>query len=232
MKNTKIGIRFQSCPVRSFAQSLPLIVVAGSLLFATSARAHHAMGSQTPVNAFEGLMSGIAHPVIGFDHLAFIVAVGLLAAVSRASFLVAVSFVLAAMVGTALHVVGLSIPGVGLLISGSILLFGALLVVKRSMSALMALSLAAIAGSFHGYAYGEAIFGAETQPLVAYVIGFTSSQLLIAVSAFAIGRIVLRDSTGEPFGAKLRPAGLVLCGIGMTFLFLQVIDLLVPLSSG
>jgi urease accessory protein len=122
------------------------------------------------------------------------------------------------------------IPGVELLISGSVLLFGALLVIKRGMGALTVLSLAAIAGLFHGYAYGEAIFGAETQPLLAYLVGFTLIQLLIAVSAFGIGKIV--QSADEPFGTKLRPVGLVLCGIGIAFLFSQVMDLLVPLSNG
>jgi len=232
MKNTKIGICTQSRPPRCFAQSFSAIVALGSLMFATSARAHHAMGGQTPVNALEGLISGIAHPVIGLDHLAFIVAVGLLASVSRPGLLVAGSFMLAAMVGTALHVIGLDIPGVELLISGSVLLFGVLLVIKHGMGALTVLSLAAMVGLFHGYAYGEAIFRAETQPLLAHLVGFTLIQLLIAVSAFGIGKIVLRKSADQPFGAKLRPAGLVLCGIGIAFLFSQVMDLLVPLSNG
>ena len=190
------------------------------------------MGGQTPVNALEGLISGIAHPVIGLDHLSFIVAVGLMASVSRPGLLIAGSFILAASLGTALHAIGLDIPGVELLISGSVLLFGALLVIKRGIGSLTVLSLAAIAGLLHGYAYGEAIFGAEAQPLLAYLVGFTLIQLLIAVSAFGIGKIVLRNSTDEPFGAKLRPAGLVLCGIGIAFLFSEVMELLVPLSNG
>ncbi len=123
MNNTKIGICTQSRPPRCFARSLSAIVAVGSLIFATSTRAHHAMGGQTPVNALEGLISGMAHPVIGLDHLSFIVAVGLLASVSRPGLLIAGSFILAASLGTALHAIGLDIPGVELLIAGSELHF-------------------------------------------------------------------------------------------------------------
>ena len=47
-----------------------------ALALAPSAHAHHPMGGATPGNLFEGLASGLAHPVIGLDHLLFILAVG------------------------------------------------------------------------------------------------------------------------------------------------------------
>jgi len=47
------------------------------LVFANPTSAHHTMGGGMPSNFFEGFMSGLAHPVIGVDHLAFIVALGL-----------------------------------------------------------------------------------------------------------------------------------------------------------
>ena len=44
------------------------------------ASAHHFMGGKVPSNFLTGFLSGLAHPVIGLDHFAFVVAVGLLAA--------------------------------------------------------------------------------------------------------------------------------------------------------
>src|SRR5262249_57584778 len=38
--------------------------------------AHHMMGGRTPSTFMEGLLSGLGHPVIGLDHLAFLLAVG------------------------------------------------------------------------------------------------------------------------------------------------------------
>jgi urease accessory protein len=214
------------------AGALPAVAVAASLFVASSADAHHLMDGRTPTNGFDALVSGFAHPVIGLDHLAFIITIGLLSAVVRPGLLLAVAFVLAAMAGTATHLVGLAIPGVESIISASVLLFGILLAVKRAPSDWIVVSFAAVAGIFHGYAYGEGIFGAETEALVAYLVGFTCVQMAVAAAAYAIGRIVLgRQNEAEPAGAGLRPAGLVICGIGFTLLSVQMLDALVAVVT-
>ncbi|MEQ9123470.1 MAG: HupE/UreJ family protein, partial [Alphaproteobacteria bacterium] len=64
-------------PTQALAVAL---AAAASALAAAPAFAHHAMGGDMPGNAFEGFVSGLAHPVIGIDHLAFIVAIGVIAA--------------------------------------------------------------------------------------------------------------------------------------------------------
>ena len=45
--------------------------------------AHHPNGGETPSNFIQGFLSGLGHPVIGIDHLVFVVAIGLLAALSK-----------------------------------------------------------------------------------------------------------------------------------------------------
>ena len=50
-----------------------------TLLAATPALAHHPMGGEVPQTFWHGLLSGFGHPVIGIDHLAFVVAIGLAA---------------------------------------------------------------------------------------------------------------------------------------------------------
>lgn len=209
-----------------FWQAKTLAVTTGVslLLLAYPAMAHHAMGGKMPSNFFGGFTAGIAHPLIGPDHFAFIVSVGLLAAIKRRGILIPIAFVLSAMLGTGLHLVGLDFPGVELFVSGSVLLFGTLLVMKHSPKTTVVVVLAAVAGMFHGYAYGEAIFGAEMTPLLAYLIGFTIIQLIVAASAFWISKTFLQRSQHP----SLRSVGLVICGIGLAFVSSQIVDVIFP----
>jgi len=50
---------------------------------------------------------------------------------------------------------------------------------------------------FHGYAYGEAIIGATTVPLVAYLLGFSLIQWIITLAAHKIGRSIQQQSSGQ-----------------------------------
>ena len=122
---------------------------------------------------------------------------------------------------------GLNLPAAELIISASVLLFGILLALKNRPNTAIVVGISAIAGIFHGYAYGEAIVGAEMGPLMAYLLGFTSIQAAIALAAYWIGRRFLSASTGQ-LRPTLRSAGFVLCGIGGTFLSTLVVESLFP----
>ncbi len=212
-------------------QFLPLTTAFLVLLMSTPALAHHPMGGETPSSFIEGFLSGLAHPVIGVDHLAFIVAIGLIAATKRHGILITIAFVLSAMVGTGLHLIGFALPGAELLISGSVLLFGILLVLKDSPNMVMIMALAAMAGMCHGYAYGEAIFGASPAPLLAYLLGFTAIQLGIAISVMTLSQALSRHQEAPQKLTRLRPAGFILCGIGTAFFSSQLIDTILPMLS-
>lgn len=190
------------------------IVAAGTLL-AQPALAHHPFGGSTPDSPLAAFLSGLGHPVIGLDHLAFIIAAGLMAAAMGRGLSIPVSFVLASLLGTGVHLIGLALPVPELMISASVLGFGVLLALKRRPNHRVVTGLAAAAGLFHGYAYGEAIFGAQMGPLVAYLAGFAAIQTAIALGAYWIGRLATRIA--EPRGLGLRFAGFVLCGVGATF---------------
>jgi len=194
------------------------------LLSATPVFAHHALGGGTPSNFWEGFLSGIAHPTIGFDHFAFVIATGLLATLKPQGILIPIGFLLAAMGGTGLHLMGIDLPLVELMVSGSILLFGALIVIKDSPKTSLIMALATLSGLFHGYAYGEAIFGASIVPLLSYLVGFTVMQVIIAGSAYAIAKKFL-DST------SLKSAGFMIFGVGLAFMSSQVVNLLFPLPK-
>lgn len=221
-------------PSRSLLQKLQKVSLLGApilliLSAASPAFAHHALGGSTPSNLFEGFISGLAHPIIGIDHFAFVIAVGLLAATTRQGFLIVAAFISAALLGTGLHLASLDLPGAELLVSGSILVFGWLLVRKNSLSAWAIVALAAIAGIFHGYAYGEAIVGAGMTPLFAYLVGFSLTQLVIAVSAWAVGRALIhQQSEAAALTPPLKTTGWVLVGIGLAFFGSALIGLVLP----
>src|SRR5262245_55401143 len=91
---------------------LATATVALVLLFAADpASAHHVMGKR-PETFAQGVLSGLGHPIIGLDHLAAVVAVGCLAALYRIGALLAIGFVLAVIAGAAVHVQGMTFPGV------------------------------------------------------------------------------------------------------------------------
>lgn len=194
-----------------------LLVWIGILGAAEQAAAHHPMGGKIPSNFLEGLMSGLGHPVIGFDHLAFVIATGLVAVSLSGGLFVPGAFVLTAMLGTGIHLLAIDLPAPELVIAGSVVLFGAMLLTGRQFDQKLLMGLAAIAGLFHGYAYGEAIIGAETTPLLAYLIGFTLMQLGIAIAAMKLGQFAGRKAASVPFN-PIQVAGFCICSVGVVFL--------------
>jgi urease accessory protein len=93
------------------------------------------------------------------------------------------------------------------------------------------IGLSAASGLFHGHAYGEAIFGAETTALTAYLVGFTIIQLAISGAAFFGAQKVLKGDFVN-ISPNLRSAGFVLCGIGATFLASNISSLIFPAIKG
>ncbi|WP_228021891.1 HupE/UreJ family protein [Vasconcelosia minhoensis] len=214
-----------SCSLRQ-AGRVAFLAMMG-LLFSSPALAHHPFGGETPDSVFEAFVSGLGHPVIGLDHLAFVIAAGLLAAVMGRGLVIPVAFVIASLAGTGIHLMSLDLPAPELFISASVLVFGILLAMKSQPNRATVAGLAAIAGVFHGYAYGEAIVGAEMGPLVAYLVGFAVIQMAIALMAYWVGRAVSQQAA-EPSGIGLRFAGFVICGVGGTFLSTLIVDTMLP----
>lgn len=196
-----------------------------ALLLTAPALAHHPLGNQTPSTFIEGFLSGLGHPVIGLDHLAFVVAVGLLAATRARGVILPITFVLTALVGTGIHLAEVSLPWAEFWISASVLAVGLLIAFGGQFPTLALTVLAGFAGIFHGYAYGESIIGATPAPLTAYLLGFTAIQLAIALGAFWLGRRGLEVKTApesQP-SSHLRKAGWAIGGIGLALTYAQVL---------
>jgi len=206
--------------MRAYAGAGGLVAVLMSL--SHTAQAHHAMGGRTPSTLFEGLLSGLAHPVIGLDHLAFVVALGLLAIGARSRLTIPALFVAMTLLGTGLHLMRVDVAAVEVLVALSVLAAGALLATNRRQPLALLLPLAALAGLLHGYAYGESIVGAESTPLAAYLLGFGLVQFAIALAARWAGARLLTAADGRAMLRVSRASAAAVCAIGMLYLGLAL----------
>jgi urease accessory protein len=173
--------------------------------FAPAAYAHHLMGGEVPTTGWQGLLSGLGHPMIGIDHFAFIVGVGCMSRMVGQVQLFPLLFISGSVVGCCAHVLGYTIPWSELAIALTLAL-AAVVVGTRSRAPIGALATAiTIAGAVHGYAYGESIVGAERAPLVAYIAGFALIQYGIVVASC----LVFSIAGHHPFGERMlmRAAG-------------------------
>jgi urease accessory protein len=197
---------------------LATFAAAGLLGTAGTASAHHLMGGKIPSTFADGILSGLGHPIIGPDHLAFLVALGIVVGVGRLSLLTPFLFLVAMACGVAAHVATLNIPAAELIVALSVLIAGILIALDWHISASAWAVIFSIAGFFHGYAYGESIYGAEPTPLAAYLVGLVAVQTGVAVAIAYASRAVWIASRIGP-----RLVGAAICGVGFTVLVGQII---------
>jgi urease accessory protein len=207
--------------VKNAAMSLLLILLA--LFLASPALAHHPLGGAAPQTVAHGLISGLAHPVIGLDHLAFIVLIGLAAAFSGRAMAGPLAFIAATLAGTGLHLAGVMLPLAELVITASVVALGALVVLGRQVGGPVALAGFALAGIFHGWAYGEAVIGSTPMPIAAYLLGFGAVQFAIAAGVALVAGKLVAQGAGQ---MQARLAAAICTGIGFAFLFETVESLI------
>jgi urease accessory protein len=185
---------------------------------AEPALAHHLMGGRAPATFGEGILSGLGHPIIGIDHFAAVVAVGCLAAAHRHAVMLAIGFVIAMMCGVIIHLQAVAMPAGEMLVAGSVVLLGCMLLLRRDLSVSGALALFVFVGLIHGYALGESIYGAERAPLAAYLLGLAIIQSIIALAAMNIARVITRRDA-----IALRLVGASVVGIGLAVVAQQLV---------
>lgn len=188
------------------------------LLNAVPAYAHHPLAG-APMETFsQGVLSGIGHPVLGFDHLFFVIAVGVAAAFTGRQLLAPLFYLAAMVAGVLLCVSGLALPAVEHVIAASIVVLGSLVLMGRRLSLPTAGALFAGAGLFHGWAFGQSIAGAEAAGaavLAGYLIGLLALQWLVAVGAGYFA-----SSGWKALSSDIRPrlTGALATGVGLVFL--------------
>jgi len=127
--------------------------VAGAvaLLACAAAGAHQESGQAA------GLLSGLAHPVSGLDHVLAMVAVGLWGAVlgAPAVWVLPVAFPLAMAFGGLLGLLGVPVPGIEVGIALSAVVLGAMVLLERRPPLWLAALIVGAFAIFHGHAHGR-----------------------------------------------------------------------------
>lgn len=186
-------------------------------LFASPAAAHHPLGGMPMETFMHGLLSGVGHPLLGFDHLLFVIGVGIAAAYTRAPGRAVFAYIAAMLAGCLLMAYGVSLPIKETVIAISLLAVGAVILSGRLIPLGGALTLFALFGLFHGSAFGDALAGQESAAgspvLLGYLLGLGVLQFVLARCAGYAVRVFLRAEL--PAAVEVRLSGAVIAGAGL-----------------
>jgi len=194
--------------VRKSSARFGLVAIAATVLAPSVALAH--MGASTT----SGVISGFAHPLIGLDHLAAMVAVGLWAVQrgGRAWWALPMSFLSVMAVGGLLGAAGLSIPFVAPAIVASVLVLGALVAAAVRLPLVASSLLVGLCALFHGHAHGAEM--PATVAGLSYGTGFLLATGLLHGAGIGLG--LLAQQVG---GARwIRWAGGATAALGISLL--------------
>ena len=202
------------------------LAVALSTITLSSAFAHHPLGGEVSQTLLHGFLSGVGHPVIGFDHFAFVVAIGLIAVFHKQRSMMPAGFVLGTMAGTLLTISSIVLPLAELVITASVIIAG-VIAMRGKLTSVMPMTVgAAIMGLFHGWAYGAAVIGAEATPIIAYLAGFGLIQMVIALTAGYVAVNMWKATSAASLHPRL--AGALMAGVGVAYMVELVEGLVFP----
>ncbi|MCD6071023.1 MAG: urease accessory protein UreJ [Microvirga sp.] len=196
-----------------------LALALAGIAAATPALAHHPMGGMIPATFTQGLLSGLGHPVIGLDHLAALVGVGLVASRFARGLTLPVFWIVAMAAGVGVHLASANLPYAEALVALSVVAIGIAATMRTTLPYALVAALFAAGGALHGYALGEAIIGAEAAPLAAYLIGLVAVQTALTTGIALAARSLAKGPLAVP-SLQLRLAGLAVAVTGVAALAL------------
>lgn len=182
--------------------ALPLAMIAAQ------ASAHTGEGINT------GFASGFWHPILGWDHVVAMVAVGMWGAFlgAPAIWILPVVFPLVMAIGGAFGILGLPLPMVetGIALSGVVL--GLLVAFAVRAPIWVAAVIVGVFAIFHGHAHGAEL--PEAFSAYGYAVGFVVGTGLLHLAGIGIGYL-----TKTPVGTMaVRAAGGLVALVGAAFL--------------
>ena len=182
-----------------------LALLAAFALAAPLAQAHEGAGLAG------GFTSGFAHPLLGWDHVIAMLAVGLWGAFlgAPALWLLPVVFPLVMAAGGALGVLGVPLPAVEIGIAVSAIALGGVVAGALRPPLWVAALLVALFAIFHGHAHGTELPQAAS-PL-AYSLGFVVATGLLHLTGIALG-LLTRWPAGR-VAVRGMGAGIALLGV-------------------
>jgi urease accessory protein len=162
------------------------------VLGAAPALAHH--GMEAPVaeaTVANGVISGLLHPVLGADHLLFLLALSLVGLRHRASWMLGLLVV--GLLGSCAGLILPGLPGAEAMAALSLAVVALVLVERLPRTLLLP------AFAIHGYVLSASVLGWSAMPVAGYLLGLVVSQGLLLLLSLAL----LARGCGH-FTARLR----------------------------
>lgn len=161
-----------------------------------------------------GFAAGLAHPVLGWDHVAAMVAVGLWGAFlgKPAIWILPVVFPLVMALGAVAGILGIPIPGVETGIALSAVVLGLMIAFAVRPPIWVAAVIVGVFAVFHGYAHGTEL--PATANAFAYAAGFVIATGVLHLIGIGFGLLV-KWPQGR---VAVRGAGGVISLAGVAFL--------------
>lgn len=197
-------------PARPALATLRLLAGLGLTLLASTAAQAHA-GAETLQGGF---LAGFLHPVLGWDHVIAMVAVGLWGAFlgMPAIWLLPVVFPTVMALGGALGVAGIPLPGVETGIALSAIVLGGMIAAAARPPLVVAAVIVGAFAVFHGHAHGTEL--PQAANALAFSAGFVIATGLLHLGGIAFGLLV-RWPAGR---LAIRAVGGLIALLGLGFL--------------
>ena len=199
---------------RSFAPGVTTIVVwftvlTNTLLWVLPVHAHVERGQAA------GFLTGLAHPISGWDHVLAMIAVGLWGAQlgNPAIWIRPVTFPMVMAFGGMLGLIGIPVPGVEVGIAVSAIALGIMVLGESRPRLAVAAVLVGFFAVFHGHAHGTELPAGQSGLL--YSMGFVVATGCLHAVGISIG-LIHRWATGK---IALRLAGAFVAVAGCYFLW-------------
>ncbi|ABV95529.1 hydrogenase/urease accessory protein (plasmid) [Dinoroseobacter shibae DFL 12 = DSM 16493] len=161
-----------------------------------------------------GFVAGFTHPILGWDHVAAMVAVGLWGAFlgAPAIWILPVVFPLVMALGAVLGIAGVPVPAIETGIALSAVVLGLMIAFVVRPPLWVAAVIVGLFAVFHGYAHGTELPG--TVNAFAYAVGFVISTGLLHMIGIAFG-LAIKWPAGR---MAVRGAGGLISIAGVAFL--------------
>ena len=164
-----------------------------------------------------GLLSGLMHPVLGFDHFLAMLSVGILSSQlgGRAIWTVPLTFVSVMAFGAFIGIKAIPLPGVEYGIALSVLILGIALAMEKKLVPIWAMLCVGVFATFHGHAHGTEM--PKIVSPVIYSLGFLLGTAGIHLAGVLIGIVSGRTVKGAGI---LRYVGAGISGVGVHIIYI------------
>ncbi len=193
-------------------KSIKQLIWAWPILAVSSiAFAHPETGS----HSLYGMNTGFLHPLTGLDHLLAMVAIGALSVTRSAGKIwhLPATFLFGMFIGGIAGLLGAQVPSTETVILGSMIVLGAALLFKRTLSVRLDFLVVLFFGLAHGHAHGFEIPSAA-HPII-YVLGFMTTTTLLHLSGILAGTALRETKAGS---LLMKASGLAMLVTGFIWL--------------